>query len=498
MSIVFEPLTSAAYDTFGRSLLAFRHAGRGEAISIDDSIGAARFALRVFGVSYEVDNAELDPPIPAMGASTMLFDHAGASYLREFHEGTSFVALRHRGADIASDSSVGRSVFQLGHFGYEAPALTAYAFITPKPPTITSYAGITEETFQSIFNIGDSTSLDLALVFQSNAQFADSSSLLARLNMLLQSNITIRDAFAFVVSAAFEDTFAIADTDESRLRGVMLLADQITLTDELLLGVDALLAAASAFTIRDAVRYAIDIGAESEFAINDALLDQISALFTTVSDFAVADELEGTLTLSMLFVDDAAFADAPSYGLSAALEFLDTASFNVRFSLPGNDGGLYVGYAMNIRNAGVSTYDNYPFTGFATVGGIPLAVGDDGLYRIGGATDAGEPIHARIRTGLTDFGTDMLKRSPNMYLGLKTDGSMLLKVITNKHGRKQANVYRLTDASGRISGVGRFDIAKGLVGLYWGYELENVDGADFELDTIRVWPFAVQRRKSGR
>ena len=124
--------------------------------------------------------------------------------------------------------------------------------------------------------------------------------------------------------------------------------------------------------------------------------------------------------------------------------------------------------------------------------------GKDDLPDVDGDDDDGAPIHARVRTGLTSFGTEVLKKNPNMYLTLRSDGELLLRVITTDGGRKKENWYKLHRREATEPVEGRFDIAKGLTSVYWGYQIENIAGADFELATIKSWPFVVQRRKSGR
>lgn len=501
MSIIFEPFDVVNGTSQGVVRLRLGAAGIDALTTAGSSFGAVALDLSVYG-DDEGSGGTVAIIVPDYGNASMFLSVGatldGAGYTDE-GEGRP-LALRQLGYDFNTDvgQSAGTATLTLGASGLETPQLTAYIFLVERPGEMMGLGGVAYEAFESGFSALDAQTFDITMVFESIARFVDRSSAIGRLDMLLQSSFAARDVFTFVVEAAFESAAVFADDAPMLMRAVLATADQITLADQTIFGVDALLVAASAFVIRDALRVGVDLRHESAFEITDDLASQLQAVLTQASALVMADELTATLSASAFFEDSAAFGDGQGWSLAALLQFTDDALFSVRFALPGNDQSLYVGYAMNLRTAGMATYDNYPFSAMAVVGGVPLAVGPEGLYRLTGDTDAGDPIRAHIRTGMTDFGTAMLKRTPNMYLGLKTDGTMLLKVITSEGGRKKANVYKVSDARSATPVDGRFDIAKGLVGLYWGYQIENADGADFELDTIRVWPFAVQRRKSGR
>lgn len=501
MTIIFEPFNVVNGTSQGLGHLHLGAAGIDALTTAGSSFGAVSLGMSVFG-DDEGAGGTVVVIVPDYGNASMFLSTGaaldGAGYTDE-GEGRPLV-LRQLGYDFNTDvgQSAGEVTLALGAEGLETPQLTAYIFLVERPGAMMGLGGIAYEVFESDFNALDAQTFDITMVFDSIARFADSSGVIGRLDMILQSSFAARDAFTFVVESFVEDTVTFDDAPSETLRAIIALADQITLSDATIFGVDALLVAASAFVVRDALRVGVDLRHESAFGITDDLDTMLVAVITQASALVMTDELTATLSASMLVEDAAAFGDGHDWSLAAMLQFADDALFSVRFALPGNDQSLYVGYAMNLRTAGMATYDNYPFSAMAVVGGVPLAVGPEGLYRLTGDTDAGDPIRAHIRTGMTDFGTAMLKRTPNMYLGLKTDGTMLLKVITSEGGRKKANVYKVSDARSTTHVDGRFDIAKGLVGLYWGYQIENADGADFELDTIRVWPFAVQRRKSGR
>jgi len=145
----------------------------------------------------------------------------------------------------------------------------------------------------------------------------------------------------------------------------------------------------------------------------------------------------------------------------------------------------------------VARYTNYPFNSFAKAPwGAYVGATDTGLYELGGDTDDGEPITARIRSALTDFGDRRAKRVPAMYVGYTATGQIGLKVIsTSERGVKTEDHYLLEPrpATGGVR-ESRFKVGRGIASVYLGFEVVNVGGADFALDVVEWLPIRLDRR----
>jgi hypothetical protein len=77
------------------------------------------------------------------------------------------------------------------------------------------------------------------------------------------------------------------------------------------------------------------------------------------------------------------------------------------------------------------------------------------------------------------------------YLGVKSDGDMVLKVLA-----EGGNVYYYGVDNTRSSvGGARVNIGRGLTSRYWQFELMNSEGSDFELDAIEFFPVITSRRE---
>lgn len=500
MPITFGPLDTVHGDSAGGGAFGWRASGVDVANSTDingASYGALRMQMRASGED-EGAGGEIVITIPDTGVMAIWHGAAGADAGHTADGGKLSMMARARGADLFAAQDAGGGEFSMRTRGMETVPLYAYGFYVEQPATITGYGGVAYETFSSGMAFNDALSYDLIMVLESVLELRSELLWVNNLYMTLTSSLTLRAAFDVVFEATFEDTLQFAASVDTFANILLTMADQLVLTGEVTTQQKALMTLASAFVLRDMVVNGQDITVASLLAMADQIEFEVEALVSFASSLELADATEGYAAITMMVSDTFALTDDLTPTIDALVELADTIGFTARFALPGNDSDLYVGYAMNLRNAGMVKYDNFPFTQMATVGGVPLGIGPEGLYRLEGDTDAGAPIRSRVRTGLTDFGTPMLKHVLNSYLGYTADGALVIKVITTDGGRKAERWFKLEPREASSPVEGRFDIAKGLVGLYWGFELVNVDGADFEADVIRVWPFAIQRRKSGR
>lgn len=498
--IIFEPFTAS--NAFDNGAIRLRASLSGlsphDSFSAEFDAGQVRAAFSVAGESEGGGEAVII--VPDTGGGSFFASLSGAGFSASFGAGGLGASFSMAGFDAPTDTptSIGGVKLLASVMSYELPDTSSYGFVTFEPPVVFGYGGYLYEQYEDGLSFSDSVETEWTALIHSVARMADTVGWLQRLSFTLESSMTAHAAWAVIVEADVESTALFEDDLEGGLRMIMALASNLTAIDDTVEYVDALVLFTSAFVLRDTAGFGRDIEVESLVELLDEIDEEVRAVLDLVSEIEASDELGASLVVSTMLSSSAAFDDSIESLVDAMLSLEDGANFSVTLRLPGFDNDLFVGYAMNLRTAGVTQYQNYPFVDFATVGGVPLAISEDGLYRLEGDDDDGDPIAARIRTGLIDFGSEVLKRNPNMYLTLRSDGELVLKVITTDKGYKKENWYKLDRRNAAEPVEGRFDIAKGLVGVYWGYELVNMDGADFEFETIKSWPFIVQRRKSGR
>ena len=137
---------------------------------------------------------------------------------------------------------------------------------------------------------------------------------------------------------------------------------------------------------------------------------------------------------------------------------------------------------MNLKNKALTTYDSYGYNSFAEFNGVTLAASPSGLFALSGATDNGAIISASIRLGKLDFDIQQLKTVDIIYAGYTSTDDLLLTVKADD-GTEYNYTLEAREA-GRHSS--RVKLGKGIRGRYLQFGVDNVNGADFRLDTLEM------------
>lgn len=154
----------------------------------------------------------------------------------------------------------------------------------------------------------------------------------------------------------------------------------------------------------------------------------------------------------------------------------------------------YTTLTMHTEWQALTQYTNYPFNSFARFNDVSLGASSTGLYRLTGDTDNGTAIAAVAKVGISDMGTSHLKKTEFVYVGCRATGDLLLRLNTNdSHVRD----YRVKHNGETGLHVKRVKLGKGVVARYWQFEVQNIDGADFDLNTLEIKPTVLSRRISG-
>jgi hypothetical protein len=140
------------------------------------------------------------------------------------------------------------------------------------------------------------------------------------------------------------------------------------------------------------------------------------------------------------------------------------------------------GIVLNSRTRAVSEYTGFAPNSVAAFQGVTLFATANGIVALSGDSDLGEPIEARIATGITDLGSSAMKRVLTAYLGYRADGDMELTLIADDH---HEHVYTLEPR--RVEDqlhATRAKFGRGVSGVYWQFKAANVEGSDFAIDRI--------------
>jgi hypothetical protein len=145
--------------------------------------------------------------------------------------------------------------------------------------------------------------------------------------------------------------------------------------------------------------------------------------------------------------------------------------------------------SVNLTNREVSEYVNYQFNSQTYFAGKYIGANSSGLFNLTGDDDAGTDIAAKIRTGLDDFGSYNLKRVWGVYLS--HNGEALRVKTTSPSDDFDA----VGGAKNRATvSVQKFKVQRTKRDTYWGVQVENVRGSDFEIGGLEMICELLNRR----
>jgi hypothetical protein len=150
----------------------------------------------------------------------------------------------------------------------------------------------------------------------------------------------------------------------------------------------------------------------------------------------------------------------------------------------------YEAYAINLTTGAVSHYTNYPFDNMLRFGSSYYGIGATGIYLLGGDLDLAVPIDAHIKTFATKLGIQNQKRVPYVYSSGRSDGGVIVGVTAD-----EGETYEYESDWGEVAGSTnhRIVVGKGVKGVYYSFDVKNVNGGSLELDEISVHVAPTQR-----
>jgi hypothetical protein len=147
-------------------------------------------------------------------------------------------------------------------------------------------------------------------------------------------------------------------------------------------------------------------------------------------------------------------------------------------------------WAVNTRTLGHSSYTNFPFTSFFRFAGKYYGCASDGVYLLEGDDDQGTDIAARTLHGISELGTEYLKRVDSAYLNVRTDGALK---VAFKVDETEERIYSVADPGEGLHTV-RCKFGRGLDGRNWQFGVRNAAGSRFTLSQMQVETVKLSRR----
>jgi hypothetical protein len=172
----------------------------------------------------------------------------------------------------------------------------------------------------------------------------------------------------------------------------------------------------------------------------------------------------------------------------AIIEALGSGSVVVTSQVESDESTSFA-VSVNITNRGVSEYINYQFNSQTYFNGKYIGANSSGVFDLTGDDDAGTDIAAKIRTGLDDLGSYHLKRAWGLYLSHNGEALRI------KTASPSDDYDAVGGAKNRATvSVQKFKVQRTKRDVYWGVQVENVGGSDFEIGGLEMICELLNRR----
>jgi hypothetical protein len=143
---------------------------------------------------------------------------------------------------------------------------------------------------------------------------------------------------------------------------------------------------------------------------------------------------------------------------------------------------------LNLKRKAPSQYCDYDFNSMVKFNGAYIGAGDDGIFQLfTGDTDddgaEGAAIAAFIELPKSNMGIPNMKRFRRMYFGYIADGNLSLTLTVDDTAQTPVAMapYLSDKQSHQVVNITRVG-----QGAYWQIRIDNVDGADFTIDSIHA------------
>ena len=155
----------------------------------------------------------------------------------------------------------------------------------------------------------------------------------------------------------------------------------------------------------------------------------------------------------------------------------------------------YLGLCLQLERTALSQYANYNFNSMCKFNGVYLGANSSGIFKLDtGDLDGTSEIAAFFELLTSDWGIENQKRIRSIYVGYETDGQLMFKVKDDDDNEREY-ILEPNHVDNKQHGAKLWG-DRGGKGRYWMFRVDNVNGADFSVDDIRVLPVVLGKKPS--
>lgn len=493
MTIEFVSLSAVEVEGTARCTVMLRARGIGSGLA---GSGNAQLRLGGAGVAHVRFGGGIDPVVPAHGAAALQLSAEGVGSVHLTGEGSVSLDLQAAGFQAAPGHGGGAAKLALHARGRQLSEPMAYAGLEAIPRMISAFGGLWFVSPRAAMAVGQAQStLPTHVLGEAMAVAAGRRSTQSSKSSVTDA-LSLEDTAAIVYQLLVDEGVRFAPAVQATVSKLERVLDRLLMLGACQSYADAVNAIAGGLWFG-----ALTAALKSERVVESLIASGVVGTLQRAADrlaeaMLVNAEAFGSGT-GVVLVDERMLTTVGEVSSAEALQRLgDSLGFVTRLAL---DSGEYVAWVLNTENRALSRYTEYPFNSFAKIGGRYYGAASNGLHRLEGDDDDGQPIAARIRLGLSALGTRRLKRVPEAFVGYTSKGTLLLHVITvnEESGRKEAAIYKILERPATSTRETRWKLGKGIKAVDFDFIIENVDGADFDLAAIEFRPIYLERRTRG-
>lgn len=374
--------------------------------------------------------------------------------------------------------------------------LGSYGFIVSTDPVMFGYAGFESLIVQEDIAFGTTDTMLETAVARVMLGFSWDGITQAEVTNQVFETLGIEDSVAIIVRVMVEEGLIFEGELTGDYRALERVVNTLMLVHDHLTEADALSVVVETITFND-VMAALAKNIVSESFTVQALVDQtLIATQQLIEGILMTETLVNTVTGMVINNEILSLSDTPVTQGEFFTAVREGLGFVLNIDL---DNGQFIAWSMEVDKKGLSKYTEYPFNSFCKLGTQYFGATDEGIFLMEGSDDDGANIQARIRLAMTTMGSMAHKAIPVMYLGYTASNGLYIKaIITDKNDEYVAHIYKLKPQATNAMRTARVKLGDGLQSVYFGWEIENVDGGDLNIDHIQWLPMNTDRKVRGQ
>ena len=154
---------------------------------------------------------------------------------------------------------------------------------------------------------------------------------------------------------------------------------------------------------------------------------------------------------------------------------------------------VYRGIVMNLSNQAMSTYSGFNFNSLACWQGNYYGINDTGIFRLGGDKDnLTRNIQSKMKFAPMNFGDGNIKHIRDMWITFRSDGH--LQVTFSADENEDTTSISQTELVADAIREEKLKCGRGLKGRFFTVIIENMSGADFDIEQISILVDSIKRK----